>query len=298
MRRYQTVDVFTDRRFAGNPLAVVLDGEGLADATMQAIAREFGYSETTFVCRPGAPGTDATVRIFTPVAEVPFAGHPNIGTAFVLAAAADAPPDRYVFDEKAGPVPVTVRTDGGRVVGAELTAPEALSLAGQFDPAVVAAGVGLAAGDLRTDGHAPVVASVGLPFLVVELASRSALARARPDPVSIGAVLPAEGADGIYLYTRDVGAADGEVDVTARMFAPWDGVVEDPATGSATAAAAALMATLGAPPDGPVRRRFAQGVDMGRPSRLDSVVAFTGGQITAVRIAGTCVPVMNGTLDV
>ena len=296
MRRYKTVDVFTDRRFAGNPLAVVLDGDGLTDDAMQAIAREFGYSETTFVRRPADPSNSAAVRIFTPAVEVPFAGHPNIGTAFVLASMAADPPEGFVFEEAAGLVPVRVLTDGGRVSGAQLTAPQGLSLGARFDPSAVADAVTLAAADLSSAHHPPMVASVGLPFLVVEVASREALARARVNPAAFGTLLPAGGADAVFLYTRDVAAADGGAAVSARMFAPSDGVAEDPATGSATAALAALMATLDGRADGTIRRRFAQGVDMGRPSRLDSEVDLAAGAVTAIRIGGACVEVMSGSL--
>ena len=125
-RRYITCDVFTDRAFGGNPLAVVLDAGGLSTAQMQAIAREFNYSETTFVLPPHEPAHDAQVRIFTVRSEIPFAGHPNVGTAFVLATQAERPPARLLFEEKAGLVPVEILTEQDRVVSTELTAPQPL----------------------------------------------------------------------------------------------------------------------------------------------------------------------------
>ena len=132
-RRYVTVDVFTNRAFGGNPLAVVLDAQGLTTAQMQAVATEFNYSETTFVLPPREAGHDAQVRIFTPVRELPFAGHPNVGTAFVLATIAREPKPRLLFEEEAGLVPVDIVREQGRVVNAELTAPQPLSRLGQVE---------------------------------------------------------------------------------------------------------------------------------------------------------------------
>src|SRR5713101_8941542 len=177
-RRYITVDVFTDRAFGGNPLAVVLDAGGLATAQMQSIASEFNYSETTFVLPPQDPAHDAQVRIFTVNREIPFAGHPNVGTAFVLATQASKPPARLLFEENAGLVPVEILAEEGSVVGAELTAPQALKKLTPFSAEQAAACISLAAADIRTDRHTPQIVSVGLPFLVVELTSRDALRRA------------------------------------------------------------------------------------------------------------------------
>ncbi|WP_420408874.1 PhzF family phenazine biosynthesis protein [Hoeflea sp.] len=293
---FTTVDVFTRHRFGGNPLAVVLDADTLDETQMQAIAREFNYSETTFVLRPADERHTARVRIFTPACEVPFAGHPNVGTAHVLAARAglDARPERFVFEEKAGLVPVSIGWQGDTVGTVELTAPVSLSTGSRFDAGAVAASLSLDAGAIRTDRHPPLIASVGLPFLVVEITSRSALAAAKIDFGAISKLLPTEGADAIYPYCRELRADDGEVDFTARMFAPWDGVAEDPATGSATGAACSLIASL-APPHAPRRFRVAQGVDMKRPSRLD---IRTGEPDGLVRIGGTCVPVLSGFIEV
>ncbi len=209
-RRYVTADVFTDRVFGGNPVAVVLDAAGLSAGQMQAIASEFGYSETTFVLPPRDPSRAAWVRIFTPSREVPFAGHPNVGTAFVLArrmaARGEAMPDRLVFEEAAGLVPVELLRDRDAAVGGELTAPEPLSRRAQVPAGRAAACLSLTAEDLRTDAHAPQVASVGLPFLMVELASRDTLRRAKPDRAAHDALLPLDGATAVYAYTRDIGA--------------------------------------------------------------------------------------------
>jgi trans-2,3-dihydro-3-hydroxyanthranilate isomerase len=292
-RRYVTADVFTSNRFEGNPVAVVLDAEGLSTIQMQAITAEFGYSETTFVLPPRDAAHTAWVRIFTPSREIPFAGHPNIGTAFVLAtraAASGTPlPDQLVFEEAAGLVPVTQMKDGGRVVGAELTVPERLTRASTLAVESVAACLSLDVTDIRTDAHAPQVASVGLPFVVVELASREALRRSIPSLVDYKKVLPTDGATSIYAYTRDVGD-DTSGDIQARMFTPR--MTEDPATGSATAAAVALIADVRGVSELSLRVR--QGVDMGRPSTLITTVDVHDGQ-PRVRIGGKCVNVMEGS---
>ncbi|MGY2847218.1 trans-2,3-dihydro-3-hydroxyanthranilate isomerase [Bradyrhizobium sp. USDA 4509] len=297
-RRYITVDVFTDRAFGGNPLGVVLDAEGLSTEEMQAIATEFNYSETTFVLPPQDKVNDAQVRIFTVRSEIPFAGHPNVGTAFVLASRAAKAPARLRFEEKAGLVPVEILSDGGNVVGAELTAPQALQRTNEVSAAAAAACLSLTAADVKTDRHAPQVVSVGLPFLVVEIASREALRRARPDAAAFARTLAEIGRDVVYFYTRDVPASEQPLDLQARMFHPGaSGLSEDPATGSATAACAALLADIDPARDGELRLRIGQGVDMGRPSLLLTRVRKQGGAITSVHVGGGCVKMMEGTLN-
>ncbi|WP_375588929.1 PhzF family phenazine biosynthesis protein [Hoeflea alexandrii] len=294
---FRTVDVFTTRRFGGNQLAVILDADGLETAQMQEIAREFNYSETAFVLRPHDPGNTARVRIFTPATEVPFAGHPNVGTGHVLASLQrdGARPESFVFEEEAGLVPVSLRWSGGEVEEVRLTAPQSLSTGSRFSDLQLAACLSLDVADIATGHHQPLIASIGLPFLVVEIASRAALRAARPDIAAISQILPAEGADAIYLYCREIEAADGEVDLTARMFAPWDGVPEDPATGSATGAACALIAGIGGSAVTPVRFRVAQGVDMGRPSLIAVEVDVANARVS---IGGACVPVLSGEIEV
>jgi trans-2,3-dihydro-3-hydroxyanthranilate isomerase len=295
-RRYITVDVFTDRAFGGNPLAVVLDAGGLSTAQMQAIACEFNYSETTFVLPPRDSAHDAQVRIFTVRSEIPFAGHPNVGTAFVLATQAARPPARLVFEEKAGLVPVEVQTKEGRIVGAELTAPQPLRRLTQFSAEQVAACALLSSADIRIDRHSPGIVSVGLPFLVAELASRDALRRARPDPAAFARTFPCDGCDAVYLYTRDVPPAES-CDLQARMFHPGSsGLSEDPATGSATAAAAALLAEVASERDSESKLRIGQGVDMGRPSLLLTRVIKQNGAIASAHVGGNCVQMMEGTI--
>jgi trans-2,3-dihydro-3-hydroxyanthranilate isomerase len=297
-RRYITVDVFTDRAFGGNPLAVVLDAGGLSTAQMQAIAAEFNYSETTFVLPPQDKAHDAQVRIFTVNREIPFAGHPNVGTAFVLATRAAKPPARLLFEEKAGLVPVEILTGQGKVLGAELTAPQPLKKSSQVGAEQAAVCLSLSAADVKTDRHPPLVASVGLPFLMVEVASREALRRARPGAEGFANILPGIGTDAVYFYTSDVPAGERPLDLQARMFHPGaSGLSEDPATGSATAAAAALLADLDPARDGELKLRIGQGVDMGRPSLLLTRVVKAGGAVTSAHVGGNCVTMMEGTLS-
>jgi trans-2,3-dihydro-3-hydroxyanthranilate isomerase len=294
-RRYITVDVFTDRAFGGNPLAVVLDAGGLSTAQMQSIASEFNYSETTFVLPPQDPEHDAQVRIFTVRSEIPFAGHPNVGTAFVVATRAPKPPARLLFEEGAGLVPVEILTEEGRVVGAELTAPQALRKFTQFSAEQAATCISLTAADIRTDRHPPQIVSVGLPFLVVELTSREALRRARPDASAFARTFPCDGSDAVYFYTRDMPPAEA-CDLQARMFHPGSsGLSEDPATGSATVAAAALLADLAGERDGELKLRIGQGVDMNRPSLLLTRVVKQNGAIVSAHVGGACVQMMEGT---
>ncbi len=295
-RRFVTVDVFTDQMFGGNSLAVVLDAAGLSTAQMQAVAREFNYSETSFVLPPADPAHHARVRIFTPVQELPFAGHPNVGTGYVLARERGdaACPDRFLFEEQGGLVPVRLLRHDGRVTGAELTAPAPLSRDGRLDAGAVAAVLSLPPGDILTTRHEPEIVSVGLPFLAVELATRAALRRARADPAGMASLLSGRAVAGLYAYTRAVDAGEAPAQMQARMFAPADGIAEDPATGSATAAVGALQAALLGQPDAELALQVGQGVDMGRPSLLSVVAVKAAGQVREARVGGGCVPVMEG----
>ncbi|HSC31769.1 MAG TPA: PhzF family phenazine biosynthesis protein [Gemmatimonadaceae bacterium] len=295
-RRYVTVDVFTERVFGGNPLAVVLDAEGLTSAQMQAIATEFNYSETTFVLPPQFPEHSARVRIFTPRTEVPFAGHPNVGTAVVFARERGdrrPPLDRIVFEEAAGLVPIRLVSEQSKTVGAEFMAPQSLAFGSVVSAADVAECLSLAASDINLVSHSPQVLSVGLPFAIAELVSRDALRRAKPNLATHERVLTPIGTDAIFCYCR---AAPHELH--ARMFAPLDSIVEDPATGSAAAATISRLASLQSARDGDVSWRIEQGVDMGRPSLIRGRTERSNGTVTAVHIGGQVVPVMSGVLDV
>lgn len=295
-RRYVTIDVFTDRLFGGNPLAVVLDAAGLSTAQMQALATEFNYSETSFVLPPVDPAHHARVRIFTPRRELPFAGHPNVGTAFALAQAWPDAPETLLFEELAGLVPVRLLRQEGQVVGAELTAPEMLTRHGTLPVGAVAECLSLPPGDILIERHGPEIASVGLPFVVVELVSRAALRQAVPDLAAMARTLSQRGSGAIYLYTRAVEASERATDLQARMFIHADGMVEDPATGSATAAAVALLADLLPGPDAELSLSVRQGVDMGRPSLLQARAVKQGGVVRLVHVGGRCVPVMQGSV--
>lgn len=306
-RRYVTTDVFTDRMFGGNPLAVVLDAAGLSSGQMQSIALEFNYSETTFVLPPDDPSNTAKVRIFTPRTEVPFAGHPNVGTAFVLARespfaaqAAASAGGIFLFEEVAGVVPLKLLREHGLTVGAELRAPEALSRRSIVPRETAAACLSLEATDIAMHVHPPQIVSVGLPFVAVELASREALRRSKPDFAAHADLLPLDGSDAIFAYWRagEESEPAGETVLHARTFSPLDGIIEDPATGSACAAAIALLATLD-PRDRAERSwRIHQGVDMGRPSLLLGRTAKNQGAVISTHIGGRCVAVLEGTLDI
>jgi trans-2,3-dihydro-3-hydroxyanthranilate isomerase len=283
--RFITCDVFTGARFGGNQLAVVPEADGLSDEQMLGIAREFNYSETTFVLPPQT-GRTCRVRIFTPGGEIPFAGHPNIGTAFVLALAGglgalDAPRE-VVFEELAGPVAVAIEErDEGRI-WCELTAPQSLSVGKAVSVDAVAAAASLTADDIVTTTHAPRVASVGLPFVLAELGDRAALERARPDSAGFERLAAGGAPPFVHLY---VGSADG-FDLRARMFAPLNGIPEDPATGSANCALAGLLSHLDERPNGAFRWRIAQGVEMGRPSTLEARTEKRDGTVVNVWIGG------------
>lgn len=295
-RRYITADVFTERVFSGNPLAVVLDAQGLSTSQMQSIATEFNYAETTFVLPPRSAAHMAHVRIFTARVEVPFAGHPTIGTAVMLAQESEtgAQPDasQYIFEMAAGDIAVQLLRERGLVVGAELRAPEPLSLRDTVSVERTAACLSLSDDDVSIAAHIPQVISVGLPFLVAELKTRDALRRARPVLALHEEVLPRVGTDSIYAYVRGPEAGS----LHSRAFMPMDGTVEDAATGSATAATIALLASLGAEPSSDLSWRVEQGVDMGRPSVLLGRTRKRDGTVTDVYIAGKAVRVMRGVL--
>lgn len=305
---YVTVDVFTSDRFAGNPLAVIPDARGLTSLEMQAIAREFNYSETTFVLpaqHPERSNADAHVRIFTPATEVPFAGHPNVGTAFVLAGRPELfhrrVGERLIFEETAGLVPVEILRDGGTVVGARLEAPQQLSTGGFRSVAEVAGATRLNQSHIVTAAHLPVIASVGLPFLIVELDNLEALGQLTSSG-DYQAILSVETADAVLFYVRTAETRDGDarrIAIRARMLAPFDGVGEDPATGSANAALAALLMSLEAATGGSAHMVLTidQGVEMGRPSRLDVTADQEGGRVI-VRVEGRAAHVRTGKIKV
>ena len=296
---FTTVDVFTDRKFGGNPLAVIRDARGLSPAQMQSIAAEFNLSETTFVLPPDDPSHTARVRIFTPRAELPFAGHPNIGTAFVLARAGTVfgrqVSGQIVFEEQAGRVEIDLLAEGGDITGARLAAPQSLSIGPKVSREAIAAACSIEAEAIEISGHEPCVASTGTPFVTVELKSRAALSVAAPAAEAFARHVPLDLAVGIQLYVQD-GA--GGSDIETRVFAPLQGVAEDPATGSANVNLIALLADLRPEPDLVLAKSISQGVDMGRQSVLHAEARKESGTVTASWIGGACVPMMEGTLEI
>jgi trans-2,3-dihydro-3-hydroxyanthranilate isomerase len=301
--RYYICDVFSETRFGGNPLAVLPEAAGLSDHQMQQIAREFNFSETTFVLLPEA-GHTRRVRIFTPSTEVPFAGHPNVGTAFALATAGAlgdvAAGATVVFEEEAGLVPVTLTPRPNGRLYCELAAPQSLSLGRTVAPELLAKAVGLDPRDIVCTSHPPQVASVGLPFLVAQLDGRDALGRARVNLDGFEELAASGVTPDVHLYVQsnDEFQSDDEFDIRARMFAPLDGVHEDPATGSANCALAGLLCQLDARTDGDFRWHIAQGVEMGRPSALQARAQKRHGEVVATWVGGESVMVAEGVIEV
>lgn len=303
MAEYKTVDVFTDNPFGGNPLAVFPDAREIAEADLQKVAREFNYSETTFVFPPNDPAHTARVRIFTPTDEIPFAGHPNVGTAFVLGRLGEIfgrpVGTQMIFEEKAGIVHLDLMREGGRVVGAGFVAPQALTIDDEVARDAMSACLTIQPEAIVAEAHEPCIVSVGLPFAVAELASLDALAAVRPD---MAAFTSAERAyrhrDDRFATFAYVRTGAGIANLRARMFAPLSNVLEDPATGSASAALAAYLCTLDTRPNMTASIIIEQGVEMGRPSKIEIDVEKRGGVVERVRIAGRCVPVMHGRLEI
>ncbi len=295
--RYYICDVFTTTRFGGNQLAVLPEAAGLSDRQMQQVAREFNFSESTFVFPPEA-GHTRRVRIFTPTTEIPFAGHPNIGTAFALATAGELgpidPSITVTFEERAGLVQLSIHRREGEPIWCELSAPERLSLGKTITARSLAAAVSLAPDDIVTTTHAPQVASVGLPFLMAELQDRAALERARINQDGLDGLISEGVTPDVHLYTR---SAD-DFDIRARMFAPRDGVPEDPATGSANCELAGLLSHYHGAADGSFRWRIAQGVEMGRPSVLEARAEKREGLVAGTWIGGASVLVSEGVIEV
>ncbi|MEC9343193.1 MAG: PhzF family phenazine biosynthesis protein [Pseudomonadota bacterium] len=299
--KFHTVDVFTTRRFAGNPLAIVEGADDLETPTMQVVAREFNLSETIFVQTPDDPAHTAKVRIFMPTDEIPFAGHPTIGCAIHLAQKLHKGEGDFdtviTLEEVAGLVPVAVRSVGG-VVNAQFTAPVIPHVhEGQVPLAEIAAdALGLDSVDIGFGDHRPGLFVGGPVFVFIPLASREALAKARPAEPAWSRMTEAAGTVGVYCYTA--GGDAPETDFRARMFAPAGGIPEDPATGSASAILAAQLLASGELAEGLNAFDLLQGVEMGRPSQIGLEIDVAAGAIAAVRIAGSSVTVSAGEIEV
>jgi trans-2,3-dihydro-3-hydroxyanthranilate isomerase len=296
---FVTVDVFTTTQFAGNPLGVVLNAEGLSPEQMQTVAAEFNLSETTFVLPPKDPAHTAEVRIFTPRHEMPFAGHPNVGTAFALAREGKSygrpvNGERVIFEEKAGLVPISLMKDGATISGARLASPQLLSVTDEVPADLVARACSLSPDDILTTNHRPNIASCGAPFIIAELRSRDALARASGRAEIFAQEISKYPATSTLIYTQ---VDESGIDVRARMFAPHRGIAEDPATGSANVALIGLLAKLRPEQDLQLCKTIAQGVEMGRPSMLQAEAEKKDGNVIATYIGGRCMPVMSGTID-
>jgi trans-2,3-dihydro-3-hydroxyanthranilate isomerase len=299
--RFLTADVFTDRVFGGNQLAVFPRADGLDTRLMQSIARELNISETVFVFPPDDPAHTRKLRIFTPGSELPFAGHPTIGAAFVLATAGEVPLGAegasVVFEEGVGPVAVTVRSEGGVPGYCELTAARLPEMGPATPPLEeIAACLSLRPDDLSDDHGAPRGVSCGVPYLFVPVRDEAVLARTRINLPAWERSLSGWWASAVFPFA-EAGGRDG-VDFRARMFAPGIGIPEDPATGSAAAALAGYLAADAGPANGTLEWVVAQGVEMGRPSRLHVACDRSGGRISAVRVGGTSVLVAEGRLMV
>lgn len=286
---YKVVDVFTETPFEGNPLAVFPDAGGLSDSEMQAVAGELNLSETSFVFPAGREGAAAALRIFTPRTEVPFAGHPTIGTAFALCRLGRIPADAagFVLDERVGPVPV--RLESTAPFRAWLRTPP-IDFGPTYDAAACAAALGLAGDDLL-DGAPVQTVSAGNPFLFVPLRTEAAVDRASLASGAIERAAPGVAANGVFVFTPRPGGA------YSRMFAPMAGIVEDPATGSATGPLAAYLVAYGLCErrEG-LRLLSEQGVKMGRRSHVHAIIHLEGDALGSIEIGGSAVEVISGTV--
>ena len=297
-RDFQTLDVFTTRRYGGNPLAVVRDGKGLSTEQMQTIAAEFNLSETTFILPPEDAANDAHVRIFTPKAELPFAGHPTVGTAIAIAEQ-EAGEGGYTrelkLEEQVGLVPVTVTREESGATYAQFTnavLPQAQLGAPKVDS--VAAAINVGAEQIGFHGHEVRLLSAGVPYIFVPVSNMESLERASPNLDAWRKANFPAGMVGVFAYVR--GGVLEDTAWHARMFAPDQGIMEDPATGSAAATFPAQILASEQLGEGTHKWTVEQGYEMGRPSQIYLEADVAAGAITAVRVGGYAVPVMTGEL--
>jgi trans-2,3-dihydro-3-hydroxyanthranilate isomerase len=299
---YHVLDVFTERPFGGNPLAVVLGADRLSAVEMQTIAGEFNLSETVFMLASASPGHTARIRIFTPSRELPFAGHPTIGTAVLLAELRSPLGNGHgdaiiALEEEIGSVRVGVRTRGNGASYGEFdaprvwSAPEALS-----EPEEISAAVGLISTEIGFENHKPTMIKGTPAFAYVPVANLEAMAKVRVAPQHWARAFTDRGVMGVYLYTRQCVRAQSAFH--ARMFAPDIGVPEDAATGSAAASFAYVVQEFDVLPDGTHKRAIEQGFEMGRPSAISLTMLVSRGKLDGVRIGGYAVRVAEGILKV
>jgi trans-2,3-dihydro-3-hydroxyanthranilate isomerase len=299
-RRYAVLDVFAAVPLEGNPLAVVLDAEGLTDQAMQSIAGEFNLAETVFVLPADNPVHAARLRIFTPRRELPFAGHPTVGTAVLLALEKVNEPDAsserdllIILEERIGPVRCGVSLERNRG-HARFTAPRLPAADQEPGPVdALAAALGLTTQEIGFENHVPSAFNAGVPFIFVPIRNLAAIAKAAPQA---GSWARAFGERAAYLYTRETEVVARQFH--ARMFGAPLGVAEDPATGSAAVALAGVIQKFDAHPSGTHHITIEQGFEMGRPSIIQLEIEVGAGSLEAVRVAGEAVLVARGTLDV
>ena len=299
--RFLQYDVFTDHLFGGNQLAVFLDGRGLSADTMQAVAKEMNFSETTFVLPPETRGTDARVRIFTPAEELPMAGHPTIGTTFALArtGAIDSGRDRITLGLTIGPIPVTLTWKDDELSFAWMSQAAPTFGETMTDRDAVARALGISAAAITGTGKPAQVVSCGVPFLFVPLTARRAVDNARVDPAALESLLEEtrSGAHGVFIFSTEPGT--DRATAYSRMFAPGLGVAEDPATGSASGPLGCYLVQHNLVPAEKAGAMMSlQGVKMGRPSVVHISIGSSGGKITNVRVGGEAVLAGEGTLYV
>jgi trans-2,3-dihydro-3-hydroxyanthranilate isomerase len=299
---FHTLDVFTDHRFGGNPLAVVHAADALSTQAMQTIAREFNLSETVFVLKPDNPAHSAKIRIFTPGQELPFAGHPTVGAGVLLAELRTASEGGshdalVVLEETIGAVRIGVKLRPGSAGFAEFDAPRLPEpLQDNMETNRVAAALGLSPSEIGFENHRPSSFSAGVPIAFVPVASLAVMAQARPMMQHWPLAFPSPGPANAFLYCRESVRASSSFH--ARMFAPGLGVPEDPATGSAAAAFAAVVLRYDDLPDGHHERTIEQGFEMGRPSLIALEMNVAHRKLTSVRIGGHAVRVSEGTIEV
>lgn len=299
---YYILDVFTERAFGGNPVAVVLEADRLTAAEMQSIAREFNLSETVFVLRAVSPGHTARVRIFTPTREVPFAGHPTLGTAALLSElrmpAVNGERDAIIaLEEEIGSVRVGVRLRSGSPAFAEFDAPKVANSAEPLnDVDETAAAIGLIANEVGFENHRPMLVREANSFAYIPVANLDAMAKVRITPAHWGRAFTDRGVMGVYTYTRQCVRAQSSFH--ARLFAPDLGIPEDPATGSAAVGFARVVHAFDGLNDGTHKRTIEQGLEMGRPSSIAIVITVKGGELEGVRIGGHVVRVAEGALRI
>jgi trans-2,3-dihydro-3-hydroxyanthranilate isomerase len=296
-RPFVTLDVFTDTALAGNPLAVVLDGVGLSTERMQAIAREFNLSETVFVMPPAEPSRRADIRIFTPRYELPFAGHPTVGTAALLAMRdGSRPGETLTLGETVGPVACLVTEMAEGRAGVRFRLPKLPESWGEgLSRDAMAEALGLHPGDIGFGPHVPSRFGAGVPYDLAPVAGLEALARVNVTAENFERHFGASSHPSVFVYARDPAARDG-AGYRGRMFFRASGLAEDPATGSAVAAFAGVVMAFDRPRDGAHRIMVAQGVEMGRASSIELTLEVRDGALAAAHIGGGAVVVSEGAL--